>query len=80
MLEVFPLVREDRDSSSDTDGERQIVIGGASATVTQHLSCIRMLFDWLVTGQVLPFLIRGATTVMSSQAGLQPLDLLRFLA
>jgi integrase/recombinase XerD len=48
-------------------------------TVKQHLACIRMLFDWLVTGQVLPSnpahavrgprhsLIRGATTVMSSQ-------------
>jgi site-specific recombinase XerD len=48
-------------------------------TVKQHLACIRMLFDWLVTGQVLPSnpahavrgprhsLIKGATTVMSSQ-------------
>ena len=43
------------------------------------LACIRMLFDWLVTGQVLPAnpahavrgprhsVIKGATTVMSSQ-------------
>jgi site-specific recombinase XerD len=23
-------------------------------TVKQHLACIRMLFDWLVTGQVMP--------------------------
>ena len=23
-------------------------------TVRQHLACIRMLFDWLVTGQVIP--------------------------
>jgi integrase/recombinase XerD len=48
-------------------------------TVKLLLACIRMLFDWLVTGQVLPSnpahavrgprhsLIRGATTVMSSQ-------------
>jgi integrase/recombinase XerD len=48
-------------------------------TVKQHLACIRMLFDWLVTGQVLPSnpahavrgprhsVIKGATTVMSSQ-------------
>ena len=47
-------------------------------TVKQHLACIRMLFDWLVTGQVLPLnpahavrgprhsVIKGATTVMSS--------------
>jgi site-specific recombinase XerC len=48
-------------------------------TVKQHLACIRMLFDWLVTGQVIASnpahavrgprhsLIKGATTVMSSQ-------------
>jgi len=48
-------------------------------TVKQHLACIRMLFDWLVTGQVVPSnpahavrgprhsVIKGATTVMSSQ-------------
>ncbi len=24
-------------------------------TVKQHLAAIRMLFDWLVTGQVVPF-------------------------
>jgi site-specific recombinase XerD len=23
-------------------------------SVKQHLACIRMLFDWLVTGQVMP--------------------------
>jgi site-specific recombinase XerD len=23
-------------------------------SVKQHLACIRMLFDWLVTGQVIP--------------------------
>ena len=47
-------------------------------TVKQHLACIRMLFDWLVTGQVIASnpahavrgprhsVIKGATTVMSS--------------
>jgi integrase/recombinase XerD len=25
----------------------------AAPTVKQHLACIRMLFDWLVTGQVI---------------------------
>jgi integrase/recombinase XerD len=54
--------------------------GSPSApTVKQHLACIRMLFDWLVTGQVIATnpahavrgprhsVIKGATTVMSSQ-------------
>ena len=27
----------------------------APASVKQHLAAIRMLFDWLVVGQVLPF-------------------------
>jgi integrase/recombinase XerD len=48
-------------------------------TVKQHLACIRMLFDWLVTGQVIATnpahavrgprhsVIKGSTTVMSSQ-------------
>lgn len=48
-------------------------------TVKQHLACIRMLFNWLVTGQVIATnpahavrgprhsVIKGATTVMSSQ-------------
>jgi integrase/recombinase XerD len=48
-------------------------------TVKQHLACIRMLFDWLVTGQVLPSnrahavrgprhsVMKGSTTVMSSE-------------
>ena len=47
-------------------------------TVKQHLACIRMLFDWLVTGQVIPSnpahavrgprhsVMKGSTTVMSS--------------
>jgi integrase/recombinase XerD len=50
----------------------------SAPTVKQHLACIRMLFDWLVTGQVIPTnpahavrgprhsVIKGATTVMSS--------------
>ena len=51
----------------------------SAPTVKQHLACIRMLFDWLVTGQVMASnpahavrgprhsVIKGATTVMSSQ-------------
>jgi integrase/recombinase XerD len=47
-------------------------------TVKQHLACIRMLFDWLVTGQVIATnlahavrgprhsVLKGSTTVMSS--------------
>jgi integrase/recombinase XerD len=47
-------------------------------TVKQHLACIRMLFDWLVTGQIVATnpahavrgprhsVVKGATTVMSS--------------
>lgn len=52
-------------------------------TVKQHLACLRMLFDWLVTGQVIATnpahavrgprhcVIKGATTVMSSQEATQ---------
>ena len=48
-------------------------------TVKQHLACIRMLFDWLVTGQVVPSnpahsvrgprhsVRKGSTPVMSSE-------------
>lgn len=58
-------------------------------TVKQHLACIRMLFDWLVTGQVIASnpahavrgprhsVMKGSTTVMSSQearAFLQSID------
>ena len=58
-------------------------------TVKQHLACIRMLFDWLVTGQIVASnpahavrgprhsVIKGATSVMSSQeasAFLQAID------
>ena len=61
----------------------------SAPTVKQHLACIRMLFDWLVTGQVIATnpahavrgprhsVIKGATTVMSSQeatAFLQSID------
>ena len=33
----------------------QLTKACAPATVKQHLAAIRMLFDWLVTGQVVPF-------------------------
>jgi integrase/recombinase XerD len=48
-------------------------------TIRQHLACIRMLFDWLVTGQVMGSnpahavrgprhsVMKGSTTVMSSE-------------
>lgn len=48
-------------------------------SVKQHLACIRMLFDWLVTGQIVPSnpahavrgprhsVKKGSTTVMSSK-------------
>lgn len=40
---------------------------GAQQTVEQHLAAIRMLLDWLVTGQVVPFnpaaSVRGLATV-----------------
>lgn len=51
----------------------------AAPTVKQHLACIRMLFDWLVTGQIIPTnpahavrgpshsVMKGSTTVLSSQ-------------
>jgi integrase/recombinase XerD len=50
----------------------------SAPTVKQHLACIRMMFDWLVTGQVIATnpahavrgprhsVIKGSTTVMSS--------------
>ena len=50
----------------------------APPTVKQHLACIRMLFDWLVTGQVVPTnpahsvrgprhsVSKGSTPVLSS--------------
>lgn len=51
----------------------------AAPTVKQHLACIRMLFDWLVTGQVIPSnpahavrgprysVSKGSTPVLSSE-------------
>ena len=51
----------------------------AAPTVKQHLACIRMLFDWLVTGQVIPSnpahavrgprhsVTKGTTPVLSSE-------------
>lgn len=51
----------------------------AAPTVKQYLACLRMLFDWLVTGQVLPAnpahsvrgprhsVMKGATAVISSE-------------
>jgi integrase/recombinase XerD len=56
------------------------LLGERSApTVKQHLACIRMLFDWLVTGQVMPSnpahsvrgprhsVSKGSTPVLSSE-------------
>lgn len=51
----------------------------APQTVKQHLAAIRMLFDWLVTGQIVPFnpaasvrgprysIKKGKTPVLSAQ-------------
>ena len=63
-------------------------LGGtlAAPTVKQHLACLRMLFDWLVTGQVLPStpahsvrgprhsVSKGATAVISSEEARELLD------
>src|SRR3984885_9899295 len=58
----------------------------SAPTVKQHLACIRMLFDWLVTGQVVPSnpahavrgprhsVSKGATAVISSEEARQLLD------
>src|SRR5580704_2716013 len=58
----------------------ELLQGQRSApTVKQHLACIRMLFDWLVTGQVMPSnpahsvrgprhsVSKGSTPVLSSE-------------
>lgn len=57
----------------------QLQMTRKAPTVKQHLACIRMLFDWLVTGQVIASnpahavrgprhsVMKGSTTVMSSQ-------------
>ena len=50
----------------------------SAPTVKQHLACIRMLFDWLVVGQVMPTnpahsvrgphsVSKGSTPVLSSE-------------
>lgn len=58
----------------------------SAPTVKQHLACIRMLFDWLVTGQVIPSnpahavrgprhsVSKGATAVISSAEARELLD------
>ena len=58
----------------------------AKPTVKQHLAAIRMLFDWLVTGQVIPLnpahavrgprhsVKRGKTPVLSAEEMRQLLD------
>jgi site-specific recombinase XerD len=58
----------------------------SAPTVKQHLACLRMLFDWLVTGQVLPTnpahavrgprhsVSKGSTTVISSVEARELLD------
>src|SRR6202453_4563477 len=55
-------------------------------TVKQHLACIRMLFDWLVTGQVVPsnpahavrgpkhVVKTGKTTVLTGEQARELLD------
>lgn len=57
----------------------QLQTGHKAPTVKQHLACIRMLFDWLVTGQIVPSnpahsvrgprhsVMKGSTAVMSSE-------------
>lgn len=67
----------------------QLQVTRKAPTIKQHLACIRMLFDWLVTGQVIASnpahavrgprhsVMKGSTTVMSSQearAFLQSID------
>lgn len=58
----------------------------SAPTVKQHLACLRMLFDWLVTGQVLPTnpahavrgprhsVSKGSTPVISSLEARELLD------
>jgi integrase/recombinase XerD len=58
----------------------------AAPSVKQHLACLRMLFDWLVTGQVLPSnpahsvrgprhsVMKGSTAVISSEEARELLD------
>jgi site-specific recombinase XerD len=58
----------------------------SAPTVKQHLACLRMLFDWLVTGQILPSnpvhsvrgprhsVSKGSTAVISSAEARELLD------
>src|SRR5438309_1832696 len=58
----------------------------SAPTVKQHLACLRMLFDWLVTGQVIPSnpahavrgprhsVSKGSTAVISSAEARELLD------
>jgi site-specific recombinase XerD len=58
----------------------------AAPTVKQHLACLRMLFDWLVTGQIIPSnpvhsvrgprhsVSKGSTAVISSAEARELLD------
>jgi site-specific recombinase XerD len=58
----------------------------SAPTVKQHLACLRMLFDWLVTGQILPTnpvhsvrgprhsVSKGSTAVISSVEARELLD------
>jgi integrase/recombinase XerD len=58
----------------------------SAPTVKQHLACLRMLFDWLVTGQIIPSnpahavrgprhtVSKGATAVISSAEARELLD------
>jgi integrase/recombinase XerD len=64
----------------------QLTKGRAPQTVKQHLAAIRMLFDWLVTGQIVPFnpaasvrgprysIKKGKTPVLSAQETRKLLD------
>ena len=58
----------------------------SAPTVKQHLACLRMLFDWLVTGQIMPSnpahavrgprhsVAKGSTAVISSAEARELLD------
>jgi site-specific recombinase XerD len=64
----------------------QLMIAKAAPTVKQHLAAIRMLMDWLVVGQILPFnpaasvrgprhvVKKGKTLVLSAEQARQLLD------
>ncbi len=64
----------------------QLIQKRAPQTVKQHLAAIRMLFDWLVTGQIMPFnpaasvrgprysIKKGKTPVLSAQETRKLLD------